>query len=146
MQVLAGEHDAFRFLNTDIKYSYAVLVKDDRTRHHYSPRKNSSFSRLSSLSRTLGRKVNATGVLMSGDLGDRRNHVFLICDGTSRQPVYAILPHFHVSEENHELLTLPYSSIFEITNALVRFNKKYSSWNLFLTRNSRVTPLCRASD
>ena len=146
MQALAGDHDAFRFLNTDIKFSYAVLVKDDRTRHCFSPESVSSFTRLSSLSRMLGRKVRVIGALMSGDLGDRRNHVFLFCDGTSRQSVYAILPHFHVSPMNQELLTLPYSSILEITDAHVRFNKKYSSWNIFLTRNSCVTPVCRASD
>ena len=146
MQALAGDHDAFRFHNTDIKFSYAVLVKDDRKRHCFSPERDASFTRLSSLSRMLGKKVRVIGALMSGDLGDRRTHVFLFCDGTSRQPVYAILPHFHVSPLNQELLTLPYSSILEITDALVRFNKRYRSWNIFLTRNSIITPVCRASD
>ena len=144
MYALAGNHDAYRFLNTDIKYSYGVLVKDKRSRHCYSLEKSSSFSRLSSLGHKLGRKVNVAAALMSGDLGNRRNHVFLICDGTSRQPVYAILPHFHISPQNKELLSLSYSSILEITDALVRFNQNYNSWNLLLTRNSRVTAASRA--
>jgi hypothetical protein len=82
---------------------------------------------------------------MSGDIGDKGTHIFLICDGTSRQPVYVVLPHFHLSLENRELLSLPYSSIFEINSALVRFNQKHGAWNLFLTRDSRVTPISRAS-
>lgn len=144
MTALAGKHDAFRFLNTDIKFSYAVLVKDQRRRHCYTIDKDSSFSRLSSLKGRLGRRVNIAGALMSGDIGDKRTHVFLICDGTSRQPVYVVLPHFHLSLENRELLSLPYSSIVEISGALVRFNRKHGAWNLFLTRNSRVTPVSRA--
>jgi len=144
MNALAGKREAFRFLNTDIKFSYAVLVKDERRRHCYTIDKDSSFSRLSSLKGRLGRQVNVAGALMSGDIGDKGTHVFLICDGTSRQPVYVVLPHFHLSLENRELLSLPYSSILEITGALVRFNQKHGAWNLFLTRNSQVTPVSRA--
>ncbi|MDD1706011.1 MAG: small ribosomal subunit Rsm22 family protein [Methanoregulaceae archaeon] len=144
MTALAGNHDAFRFLNTDIKFSYAVLVKDTKRRHCYTPDRDSPFIPLSSLKGRLGRRVNVAGALMSGDIGDTGTHVFLICDGTSRQPVYAILPHFHISPENQELLNLPYSSILEISDALVRFNKKHGAWNLFLTRNSRVNPVSRA--
>lgn len=145
MNALAGKREAFRFLNTDIKFSYAVLVNDERKRHCYIVNKDSSFSRLSSLKGRLGRPVNVAGALMSGDIGNKGTHVFLICDGTSRQPVYVVLPHFHLSLENRELLSLPYSSIFEINGALVRFNQKHGAWNLFLTRDSRVTPISRAS-
>jgi hypothetical protein len=119
-------------------------VNDERRRHCYTIGKDSSFSRLSSLEGRLGRRVNIAGALMSGDIGDTGTHVFLICDGTSRQPVYLVLPHFHLSPENRELLSLPYSSILEITGALVRFNQKHRAWNLFLTKNSRVTPVSRA--
>jgi SAM-dependent methyltransferase len=145
MIALAGKCDAFRFLNTDIKFSYAVLVKDQRIRHGYLIDKNSSFRHLSSLKDRIGRRVNVAVALMSGDIGNKGNHVFLICDGTSRQPVYVVLPYFHVSTENQELLSLPYSSILEITGALVRFNQKHGAWNLFLTRNSQVTPVSRAN-
>jgi hypothetical protein len=81
---------------------------------------------------------------MSGDIGNKGTHVFLLCDGTSRQPVYVVLPHFHLSRENQELLSLPYSSILEITGALVRCNRKHGAWNLFLTRDSQVTLVSRA--
>jgi SAM-dependent methyltransferase len=144
MIALAGNRDAFRFLNTDIKFSYSVLVKDQRTRHCYPIEKNSSFRHLSSLKDRIGRRVNVAVALMSGDIGNRGNHVFLICDGTSRQPVYVVLPNFHLSRENQELLSLPYSSILEITGALVRYNQKHGAWNLFLTQNSQVTPVSRA--
>lgn len=143
MAALAGSRDAFRFENTDIKFSYAVLVKDQRRRHFYHADTHSSFSRLSSLKDRIGRRVNVAAALMSGDIGDKRTHVFLICDGTSQQPVYLILPHFHLSSENRELLSVPYSSILEITGALVRFNQNHGAWNLFLTRNSQVTPVSR---
>jgi predicted O-methyltransferase YrrM len=144
MHALAGNNEAFRFENTDIKFSYAVLVKDQRRRHSYSPGKSSSFLPLSSLKDRIGRRVDVAAALMSGDIGNRGTHVFLVCDGTSRQPVYVVLPYFHLSGENQELLSLPYSSILEINGALVRFNRNHGAWNLFLTRDSQVTLVSRA--
>lgn len=146
MRALAGDQEGYRFLNTDIKFSYAVLVNDGRKRHPYTIPPGSRFTRLSGLKTRLGRPVQAAGSLVSADLGEGKTHVFLFCDGTSRQPVYIILPHFHLSENNRILLEIPYGSIVGISDALVRFNQKHGAWNLFLTRRSRVTLVSRAPE
>ncbi|MFA5295336.1 MAG: class I SAM-dependent methyltransferase [Methanoregulaceae archaeon] len=146
MRALAGDHEGYRFLNTDIKFSYAVLVNDGRKRHQYTIPHGSHLIRLSALKTRLGRHVQVAGSLMSADLGEGKTHVFLFCDGTSRQPVYVVMPHFHLSAKNQILLSLPYGSIVGISDALVRFNQKHGAWNLFLTRRSRVTPISRAPE
>ncbi len=140
MQRLSGEHEAYRFQNTDIKYSYAVLVRDSRKRHPYRVPKNAPFLPLSTLSRHTGKRVNVIGAVMSGDIGDARTHVFLLCDGTQGSPVYAVLPHYHLTPENRTILTTPYSSIVKLRQVLVRYNQKHQSFNLLISRASQVLP------
>lgn len=144
MHALAGDHEGYRFLNTDVKFSYAVLVNDGKKRHRYTIPRGSPFTRLSSLKMRLGRHVQVAGSVMSGDLGKGDTHIFLFCDGTTRQPVYVVIPHFHLSADNQALLSIPYGSIIGISDALVRFNQKYGAWNLFLTRRSSITLISRA--
>jgi hypothetical protein len=75
---------------------------------------------------------------MSGDIGDSKTHVFLICDGTGL--AYAILPGYHVTQENRALLTAAYASVLEFRKILVRYNKNQDAWNLLLSKNSSVRP------
>jgi len=141
MQRLSGEHEAYRFQNTDIKYSYAVMVQDSRTRHPFTVPKHAPFLPLFSLSKHTGKRVNVIGAVMSGDIGDAGTHVFLFCDGTQNQPVYAILPGYHLTSENRYLLAAPYSSLVELRQVLVRYNQKYKAFNLLVSRSSQVRPV-----
>jgi SAM-dependent methyltransferase len=141
MQRLSGEHEAYRFQNTDIKYSYAVLVRDSRKRHPYTVPKHAPFLPLSSLSKHTGKRVNVIGAVMSGDIGDGGTHVFLFCDGTQTRPVYAILPRYHRTPGNQYLLAAPYSSLVELRQVLVRYNQKYQAFNLLVSRASQVWPV-----
>jgi hypothetical protein len=136
MKALAGEKEAFRFQNTDIKFSYAVLVKDRQTTYTLPVSKGVSFLPLSSLRRHTGEKVNIIAAVMSGDIGDPQNHVFLICDGTAT--AYAILPRYHVTPGNRVLLAVSYSSVVEFRRVLVRYNRNYRAWNLLISKNSSV--------
>jgi len=136
MQALAGEQEAYRFENTDIKFSYAVLVKDRKQRCGYRMPKGAPFLPLSSLRKHTGKRVNLTAAVMSGDIGDAQNHVFLVCDGTGT--AYAILPRYHVTPENKALLSAPYSSVYEFRQVLIRYNRKHQTFNLLLSRNSMV--------
>jgi SAM-dependent methyltransferase len=134
MQALAGKQEAYRFENTDIKFSYAVLVKKGKQRYSYTAPRGAPVLPLSSLRRHTGKRVNLTAAVMSGDIGDSQNHVFLVCDGTST--AYAILPRYHVTPENMALLSATYSSVFEFRQVLVRYNRKHQAFNLFISRNS----------
>ena len=141
MQKLSGEHEAYRFRNTDIKYSYAVLVRDSRRRHPFTVPGNAPFLPLSALSRHVGKRVNVIGAIMSGDIGGSGTHVFLFCDGTQNRPVYAVLPGYHLTPENQFLLAAPYSALVELRQVLVRQNRKHQAWNLLVSRGSRVLPV-----
>jgi SAM-dependent methyltransferase len=138
MEALATGDEGYRYRNTDIKYSYALLRKAPPQAVPGLPLSSRSYARLSTLSRHLNRRINVAGVVLSGNLGDQRTYVYKICDGTAGQPVYAILPSYHLSGKNDALLSIPYGSIAEFTSVLVRFNQKHRAYNLLVTRESRV--------
>ena len=76
---------------------------------------------------------------MSAELGDARSHVFKLCDGTAKIPVYAVLPSYHITPENDLITSAPYGSILELRNVLVRYNRRHDAYNLLVNRNTRIT-------
>jgi SAM-dependent methyltransferase len=137
MQKLA-EVEPHRYMNTDIKYSYTVLRKDDLSREKYRVPEKAKFARLSKIKTHVKKHVNVVAAVMSGDLGDKKDHVFKVCDGTAVKPVYAILPFFHVDPKNEALLKAKYGQVLEMYGVLVRYNKEYDAYNLLVTRNTTV--------
>jgi hypothetical protein len=75
---------------------------------------------------------------MSGELGDAKNHLFKICDGTAKTPVYAVLPSYHATPENEALRTAPYGAVLEMRGVLVRYNKEHDAYNLLVSRNTEI--------
>jgi SAM-dependent methyltransferase len=138
METLAHCEDSYRFVNTDIKYSYAILRREEHRRENFRLAAGSKFLRLSKLHLHVGKRINVAGVKMSGELGDARSHVFKICDGTGKTPVYAVLPSYHITQENDLLTTASYGSILGLRNVLVRYNKTHDAYNLLVSRNSKV--------
>ena len=104
MEHLARCDEPYRYVNTDIKYSYAVLRKDGLRKSAYRVGPGSKFLRLSKIHLHVGKRINVAGVKMSGELGDAKNHLFKICDGTA-STVYAVLPSYHETPENEALRT-----------------------------------------
>jgi len=137
MQKVA-EAEPFRFLNTDIKYSYAVLRHDKLSREKYRVPEKAKFARLSRMKDHVKKHINVVAAVMSGDLGDEKDHVYKLCDGTATKPVYAVMPHYHISPKNEALRDAKYGQIVEIYGVLVRYNKEYDSYNLLITRNTTV--------
>jgi hypothetical protein len=136
MRALAGEKEAFRFENTDIKFSYSVLVREGEGGEGPSGIRGMPFPPLSSLRKHAGKRINLTAAVMSGDLGDRENHVFLLCDASGT--AYAILPRYHVTGSNRLLLSAPYAAVVELRGVLIRYNPRHKAWNLLLTGSSAV--------
>ena len=141
METLAHCEDSYRYVNTDIKYSYAILRKDGRKKENFRLPVGSKFLRLSKLHLHVGKRINVAGVKMSGELGDARSHVFKLCDGTAKTPVYAVLPSYHITPENDLITSAPYGSILELRNVLVRYNKTHDAYNLLVSRNTKVGPV-----
>jgi hypothetical protein len=75
---------------------------------------------------------------MSGELGDARNHLFKICDGTARTPVYAVLPSYHITPKNDLITSAPYGAVLELRNVLVRYNTGHDAYNLLVSRNTEI--------
>jgi len=138
METIAQCEESYRFINTDIKYSYAVLSKEPRKTESYRLSSESKFLRLSKLRQHVEKRINTVGLKMSGELGNAKTHVYKICDGTAKTPVYAVLPSFHITPDNEGLTTAPYGSVLEMKGVLVRYNKAHDAYNLLVNRNTRV--------
>jgi len=139
METLAHCEDSYRYVNTDIKYSYAILRMDRLKRESYHLSAGSRFLRFSKLHLHVGKRINVAGIKMSAELGDARSHVFKLCDGTAKTPVYAVLPSYHITPENDRITSAPYGSILEMRNVLVRYNREHDAYNLLVSRNTHIS-------
>jgi hypothetical protein len=138
METLAACDKPFRYVNTDIKYSYVVLRKDGKIREEYRVPAGSRVLRLSQVHRHVDKRVNIIAAKMSEDLGDAKTPMFRLCDGSAKKPVYAVVPSYHITPENEAIVSAPYGAILELQNVLVRHNPKHDSYNLLVSRNTRV--------
>ncbi|MCX9083753.1 MAG: hypothetical protein OIN87_03020 [Candidatus Methanoperedens sp.] len=136
MKRIADTADSYRYMNIDMKFSYVILRKDGISKHNYHAK--GKFMALSNLKMHIEKHINVAASVMSENLGNEKILVFKICDGTAREPCYAIMPVYHMSENNRELSEAGYGDIVEIFGVLVRENKNQSSINLLVTRNTIV--------
>ena len=139
MNTLAACDEPFRYVNTDIKYSYVILRNDGRTRESYQIPTGSRHLRLAQIHRHVEKRVNIIAAKMSEELGERETHMFYICDGSATKPVYAVLPVFHITTGNEVILSAPYGAILKLENVLVRYNKAHDAYNMLISRNSRIS-------
>jgi 2-polyprenyl-3-methyl-5-hydroxy-6-metoxy-1,4-benzoquinol methylase len=145
MEKVAAPGDAYRFINTDIKYSWALLRKKDVGEREARPG-DSHYTRLASLRQVKGRTVDLLVTVMSPDIGDSTHHVFKICDGTAKKPVFAVLPSYHITTGNASLLSRAYGDMAVLSEVTVRFNTAKDAWNILVTRQSRVAPVPTGED
>jgi len=138
METLARCDEPYRYINTDIKYSFTVLRRAALPRNGFRVRSATKYLPLSKLHLHEGKRVNTIVAKMSGELGDAKTHLFKVCDGTAKAPVYAVLPAFHKTAENEILLPAAYGSVLEMKGVLVRHNKTHDAWNLLVNRNTEI--------
>ena len=137
MERIANTGEFYRYINTDMKFSFVILRKDGLVKHKYLAK--GKFMRLSNLKKHIEKRVNIAVSVMSGNLGDEKTFVYKICDGTTSIPCYAVLPAYHISDNNSMLFEAGYGGIVEIYGTLVRENKALSSYNLLIMRNTMVS-------
>ena len=138
MARLAATEGGYRYLNTDVKFSYAILRKDGRTRETYRVPLGEKAIRLSGLPGRLKRRVNVVVAKMSGDLGaGHGDQVFKVCDGTPQKPVFAVVPRHHAGRAR-ALLEGEYGEIFALENVIVRYNPARDAFNLFVDRSAGI--------
>ncbi len=137
MEALAADPEGYRYTNTDVKSSFVVLTRNPPDSPYRLP-KNAYQVRLSHLRRYTGRAVCVIGGKLSGDIGDRRFHLFKICDGTCKEPVFLVLPRFARVEGQEELLSAGYGDLLLIDHVQVRWNPEKRGFNLVLGEQSSV--------
>ena len=138
MEAMADCEDSYRFMNTDIKFTYAILRKDKLAEKEYQVPAKARFARLADMKKHVDKRINVVCSLMSGDLGDEKNSLYKICDGTSRKPVYAVLPFHNITEDNATLRTAKYGDIISISNILVNYNSDNDSYNLLVGKGTII--------
>jgi hypothetical protein len=138
MEKLAACNEPFRYINTDIKYAYVILRKDQTVQYPFRIPPRAKYSRLAKLHLHVNRRINVIAAKMSQELGDKKTHMFKLCDGTAAKPVYGVLPAYHRTASNEAVITVPYGAIVELHNVLVRYNKAHDAYNLLINRNTRI--------
>jgi len=146
MNALAACDEPFRYVNTDIKYSYVMLRKDGKTRQSCAVPKKSRAIRLSRIHLHAGKIVTVIASKMSGDLGEKETRLYKICDGSAEKPVYAVLPKFHITPANRELISASYGMVLELRDVMVRYNPSHDAWNVLVGRDSGVSTLSERGD
>lgn len=141
MTALGGSTESYRFVNTDVKYAFAILRKDSTTRQGLKLDPHAPYARLSSLRLHVGKRINVAAAVMSRDIGDAENHVYKLCDGTPGRPVFAVLPKYHRNPANASLKVCGYGGIVEIRGALVKYNPAHDAYNLLISKKTQVRPL-----
>jgi hypothetical protein len=130
--------EPFRYINIDIKYSYVVIRKDTKTKETYRVPAGSRVLRLSQIRRHVDKRINLIAAKMSGNLGDAKNMMFRLCDGTADKLVFAVLPEFHVTPENEAIVSAPYGTILALDGVLVRYNPAHDAYNVLVSRSTVV--------
>ena len=138
----AGARDGYRYRNTDIKFSAALLGRERPPRAECQGIDRRRVTPLSQLHRHVGRRITCMAALMSNDLGDAKTHIIKICDGTARRPVFAVLPYYHEAPGNRVLLDSPFGKTVVLRDVQVRENSKTRAYNLLVTRVSQAR-LCQ---
>ncbi len=140
MKMLSEGQDGYRFLNTDIKFSFSILTKKP-----LAPALPESVLKgsipLRELEDYLGETVTITGAKMSMDIGNREFAIFLICDGSGGPKVYLIIPRSLKRDEIKPAKTAEYGEILKISEVRVRWNPKKGSYNLVAGSRTQVSAM-----
>ncbi|HIH44831.1 MAG TPA: hypothetical protein HA257_07120 [Candidatus Methanoperedenaceae archaeon] len=137
MKKIAGAGEPYKYMNTDMKASYAILRKDGTVKRPYRAMRT-KFMPLSQLSKNTGKVVNIAVAIMSSNIGDELDLLYKICDGSTPVPCYLAAPRHHLSGSRKDILRAGYGDIVEVYCTLVRYNKKHNAYNMLVTGSTEV--------
>ena len=140
MLLLAGEDEGYRFLNTDIKFSYSIFSKKPEVMTT-SRINRTGTTPFRDLKDNIGEFVNVIGTKMSPDIGTREFSVFLFCDGSGGLKVYLVAPNSLKHDEIKKLKMSEYGEVLKISGVRVRWNKKKNSINLIAGSRTHVSAI-----
>lgn len=115
------------FVNTEVRYAYALVRRDGRRRVDVraDPERH---ARLAESERHVTKRVDALVVKLSHDLTDGSgNPLFLVGDGSQSVDHFAVLA--RESALNRALREAPYAAVLSVENALLLWNDDESAYN-----------------
>jgi 2-polyprenyl-3-methyl-5-hydroxy-6-metoxy-1,4-benzoquinol methylase len=116
------------FVNTEVRYAYALVRRDGRRRVDVraDPKRH---ARLGESERHVTKRVDALVVKLSHDLTDGGgNPLFLVGDGSQTADHFAVLA--RESGLNRALREAPYAAVLSVENVLVLWNEDEEAYNL----------------
>jgi len=138
MKKLMNCKESYRYDNTDIKFTYVIIRKDERVCCRVSIPKDRNYFRLSSMGEYVGEKTDVIVSVISGDLGNPKNAIYRICDGTGRKETYAILPRIYADKSGLLLKNASYGDLLALNGVKVMYNPDHDAYNLLITRTASI--------
>ncbi|WP_435065023.1 small ribosomal subunit Rsm22 family protein [Halobaculum sp. EA56] len=117
------------YVNTDVKFSWAVLRPDGERRHPVVASED-RHHRMAESEDHVTDRVNLLCVKLSGDLTDDAdaNPLFKVGDGSERLEHYLVLT--GESSLNRDLRAAPYGAVLSVENVLILWNDDEGAYNL----------------
>jgi hypothetical protein len=116
------------FLNTDLKYAYAVLRTDGRRRRALTADRG-RYARLADSADHVTDRVDLLVVKLSPDIGEG-NPLFRVGDGSQSVDHYAVRA--EASALNRALVDAPYGAVLSVENGLVLWNDDEAAYNVVI--------------
>lgn len=138
MTLSAGEEETYRFINTDIKFSYVIFSKKERVIPDKAIIRRGTIP-LADIEDYTGEWVSVTVAKMSPDIGNREYAVFMVCDGSLVQRSYLVIPRSLRREEIKPAFVARYGEILTIKDVRVRWNSKKKAYNLVAAIRTHVS-------
>ncbi len=121
--------DPETFLNTSVKYAYALLRTDGHQRIPATP-DETTWAKLAGSDDRVGARVDLMTVKLSVDLADTGNPLYRIGDGSQSTDHFAVLT--HETALNRALQEAPYGAVLLIESGLVLWNADESAYNIVI--------------
>ncbi len=123
----AATHDDGAFVNTAVKYAYALLRRDDRRRIETSL-DPAVWARLADSETNVGDRVDLMSIKLSADLAEEGNPLFRIGDGSQAADHFAVLA--KETALNRALRRADYGDLLTIESGLVLWNDDEAAYNV----------------
>ncbi|QZP38141.1 small ribosomal subunit Rsm22 family protein [Halobaculum magnesiiphilum] len=133
----AYDEEPGTYVNTDVKFSWAILRPDGERRHPVVASAE-RYHRLADSEEHVTDRVNLLAVKLSGDLTDDAdaNPLFKVGDGSERLEHYLVLT--GESSLNRDLREAPYGAILSVENVLILWNDDEGAYNLVCGKETVV--------
>ncbi|SHH63306.1 methyltransferase [Halobaculum gomorrense] len=132
----AYDEEPGTYLNTDVKFSWAVLRPDGERRHPVVAGAD-RHHRMAESEAHVTDRVNLLAVKLSADLApDDANPLFKIGDGSERVEHYLVVT--GESALNRDLREAPYGAVLSVENVLILWNDDEGAYNLVCGKETVV--------